>query len=305
MSEVDAVKETPAGSDDAIVIELDAAAQPLGSLDEEATALLKELEDSQLEVQRMLEAQRAQAQELGGMKEHLASELLQLKDDAWKLHLFAELEMLKRQLAAINSLDADLDAMEAKLDAADSGETPDDSFQDALAAARAGTNDLLSRLGGPANRARLPADGSAVGASTSGAPAADGAAATDDAGAAAEGTESKAGEGEVDGEEEAEEEDVEDVDALQDELDAELAAMMKQLQAIKAESAAVASRKEQLELELMQLMRDEADDLSLQLRDLGVGEEEAEDGEEAAAGGEAEAAVAVVEAPEAVATAVP
>lgn len=42
-------------------------------------------------------------------------QLLQLQDDAWKLQVFAELEMLKRQLAAMNSLDADLDAMEAKL----------------------------------------------------------------------------------------------------------------------------------------------------------------------------------------------
>jgi hypothetical protein len=32
-------------------------------------------------------------------------QLAQLQDDAWKLQVFAELEMLKRQLAAIQTLD--------------------------------------------------------------------------------------------------------------------------------------------------------------------------------------------------------
>lgn len=59
-------------------------------------------------------------------------QLQQLQDDAWKLQVFAELEMLKRQLAAINSLDADLDAMEAKLE--DGGEDAvDDDFEKELA----------------------------------------------------------------------------------------------------------------------------------------------------------------------------
>jgi hypothetical protein len=44
-------------------------------LDEEAQALLKELEESQAEVQRMLADQRAQASELGGMKDSLSSEV--------------------------------------------------------------------------------------------------------------------------------------------------------------------------------------------------------------------------------------
>lgn len=44
-------------------------------MDEESTKLLAELEESQAEVQRMLENQRQQASELGGMKDHLASEV--------------------------------------------------------------------------------------------------------------------------------------------------------------------------------------------------------------------------------------
>ncbi|PNW74621.1 hypothetical protein CHLRE_12g489950v5 [Chlamydomonas reinhardtii] len=223
-------------------------------LDEEATALLQELEDSQAEVQRMLADQRAQATELGGMKDSLASELQQLQDDAWKLQVFAELEMLKRQLAAINSLDADLDAMEAKLE--DGGEDAvDDDFEKELAAARVGTRDLLSRLAGGAG-----GDADAVAAVTTSTPAASGA--TGEGEAAASG---------------------DDVEALQDELDAELAAMYKQLQAIKTESAMVSARKAQLELELMQLIREGADDLTEQLQGMAVEEGEGE-GEGTAAG---------------------
>ncbi|KAG2452660.1 hypothetical protein HYH02_002893 [Chlamydomonas schloesseri] len=226
-------------------------------LDEEAQALLKELEDSQAEVQRMLADQRAQASELGGMKDSLSSELQQLQDDAWKLQVFAELEMLKRQLAAINSLDEDLDAMEAKLE--DGGEEAvDDEFEKELAAARVGTRDLLSRLAGGAG-----GDADAVAAVSTSAAAAAAATAGGEATAAAGG---------------------EDVEALQDELDAELAAMYKQLQAIKAESAMVAARKAQLELELMQLIREGADDLTEQLKDMAVEDGDGADGKAEGAG---------------------
>ncbi|EFJ45547.1 hypothetical protein VOLCADRAFT_106008 [Volvox carteri f. nagariensis] len=293
MSEADAVNGTLAdtGIDEGDA--LDATNGEMGQLDEEATALLKELEDSQLEVQRMLEAQRAQAQELGGMKDHLSAELLQLKDDAWKLHLFAELEMLKRQLAAINNLDADLDAMEAKLDA-EEGDPDEAAFQEALAEARAGTQGLLARLGGSTSRPARPL-----------LPTADGedAASTSMTGGSGGGAESKAAAAPVGGaadavaaaekeDEEVAGEAVEDVEALQEELDAELDSMMKQLQAIKAESAMVAARKAQLEMELMQLMRDEADDLTSQLRDLGVGSGEGEGQAGANGGGETAAAEA-------------
>lgn len=45
------------------------------ALDREAEALLEELARSQQEVQSLLTQQREQASELGGMKEHLSSEV--------------------------------------------------------------------------------------------------------------------------------------------------------------------------------------------------------------------------------------
>ncbi|PNH09639.1 hypothetical protein TSOC_003723 [Tetrabaena socialis] len=234
-------------------------------LDEEAVALMAELEESQLEVQRMIAAQREQATELGGMKDHLASELQQLQDDAWKLQVFAELEMLKRQLAAINNLDGDLDAMEAQLDKEGEGAVGEGLERD-LAAARAGTADLLAKLGVPSSRPLLaPRTAGAEEGSTSKAAAGEGGSAGADA--------------------EEGEECEEDMEAMQDELDAELATMYAQLQAIKEESAMVAARKAQLELELMQLIREGADELTSQLQDLDV-----EDG-----AAEGEAAVVVAE----------
>lgn len=167
-----------------------------------------------------------------------------------------------------------------------------------------GTRDLLSRLAGGAG-----GDADAVAAVTTSTPAASGA--TGEGEAAASG---------------------DDVEALQDELDAELAAMYKQLQvsrpygglggcaagglrlchcqaerglghgfscphplcccapgyvaslqAIKTESAMVSARKAQLELELMQLIREGADDLTEQLQGMAVEEGEGE-GEGTAAG---------------------
>ncbi|KXZ49847.1 hypothetical protein GPECTOR_19g298 [Gonium pectorale] len=223
--------------------EVDAAEEEL--LDEEASALLQDLEESQAEVQRMIQSQREQASELGGMKDNLAAELQELQDDAWKLQVFAELEMLKRQLAALNTLDADLDAMEAKLDEG-GDEAVDEEFAKEFAAAQAGTRDMLAKmtLGAGAGSEQGDADASA---------ASGGEVAGPTAGAEGHG-----------------EEDLEDVDKLQEDLDAELAAMQKQLQAIKAESALVAARKAQLELELMQLIRDGAEELTAQLQDLDV-----------------------------------
>ncbi|KAG2492084.1 hypothetical protein HYH03_009580 [Edaphochlamys debaryana] len=232
-------------------------------IDAETSALLKELEEQQEEVQRMLATQREQAAELGGMKDSLADELHQLQDDAWKLQVFAELEMLKRQLAAINNLDADLDAMEAKLEEG-GDEAVDDDFEKELAAARAGTLNLLNRLSDTT---------AAVSALGEAAEAGDAVAVATTSSAASASAKGAAAEGEAAGE--AEGEGVEDVAALQDELDAELSAMYKQLQAIKAESAMVAARKAQLELELMALIREGADELTAQLETLDV-----EDGEE-------------------------
>ncbi|KAG2446091.1 hypothetical protein HXX76_000691 [Chlamydomonas incerta] len=179
--------------------------------------------------------------------------------------------MLKRQLAAINNLDADLDAMEAKLD--EGGEDAvDDDFEKELAAARVGTRDLLSRLAGGAG-----GDADAVAAVSTSASAA-------------------GGEVEAGGDAAASGQDVE---ALQDELDAELASMYKQLQAIKAESAMVAARKAHLELELMQLIREGADDLTEQLKDMavdeGAGEAEEEEKGAGAGAGTVEGAVAVAQ----------
>ena len=44
-------------------------------LDEEAKAMLKELDDSQAEVQSLLAAHRVQADELGGMRDNLTNEV--------------------------------------------------------------------------------------------------------------------------------------------------------------------------------------------------------------------------------------
>lgn len=84
-------------------------------LDGESHALLKELEESQDEVQRMLREQHSQAEELGGLKSKLSSELATLQEEAWKLQVYGELEMLKRQLAALTGFDADLDALEQRM----------------------------------------------------------------------------------------------------------------------------------------------------------------------------------------------
>ncbi|GFR52319.1 hypothetical protein Agub_g14817 [Astrephomene gubernaculifera] len=265
-------------SDDDCLLQNGAAEAAEEQLDDETAALLKELEASQLEVQRMIEAQREQASELGGMKEHLASELQQLQDDAWKLQVFAELEMLKRQLAAINNLDADLDAMEARLEEGGE-EAVNDEFEKELEAARAETLDMLSRMdvpttSGAGKAGRSGGDASTTGASSSAAAAGVTAAGGEDEGeAGGEDAGGSSGDGE-------------DVEALQDELDAELAAMYKQLQAIKTESALVSARKAQLELELMQLIREGADDLSSQLKELNMEEEGGEEEEEDAKGEE-------------------
>ncbi len=49
------------------------------------------------------------------------SKLHELKEEAWKLQLYGELESLKRQLASLQGLEKDLDAAEAMLDATEPG----------------------------------------------------------------------------------------------------------------------------------------------------------------------------------------
>ena len=51
-------------------------------------------------------------------------QLRELQEEAWKLELYAELEGLKRQLGALQGLEADLDAAEAVLDATEPGSSP-------------------------------------------------------------------------------------------------------------------------------------------------------------------------------------
>jgi hypothetical protein len=51
-------------------------------------------------------------------------QLHDLQDETWKLQLFGELEVLKRQLASLKGLEQDLDAAEAVLDATESGAPP-------------------------------------------------------------------------------------------------------------------------------------------------------------------------------------
>ena len=101
----------------------------------------------------MMQDQQESASELGGLKESLAAEvsihgssnitpgnrsanmrlpaclpclsavqLQELQDEAWKLQMFSELEMLKRQLESLNQLDANLDRAEAVLEQMDDSE---------------------------------------------------------------------------------------------------------------------------------------------------------------------------------------
>lgn len=88
--------------------------QELG--DEEADALLAELAHSQSEVARMIDEQRRGAADLSGLRDSLSAELEALKQEAWKMQMFGELESLKKQLESIQLLDKDLDAAESILD---------------------------------------------------------------------------------------------------------------------------------------------------------------------------------------------
>ncbi|MEW5320067.1 MAG: hypothetical protein WDW38_011170 [Sanguina aurantia] len=93
------------------------------ALDAEAEALLAELARSQVEVHSLLQQQQDQVSELGGMKEHLSCELSELQEEAWKLSVFTELEALKKQLASLGHLEADIDRAEEYLDDLESGHT--------------------------------------------------------------------------------------------------------------------------------------------------------------------------------------
>ncbi|GIL84774.1 hypothetical protein Vretimale_14442 [Volvox reticuliferus] len=257
MSEAEAVNETLVDTD---LTTLDRPGEASGQeeqLDEVATSLLHDIEGSQLEVQRMLEDQRLQAEELGSMKEHLCTELQQLRDDAWRFHMNVELEMLKRQLAILSNLDADLDDMEARLDS-EQGEPDEEIMRKMLEDARAATLAMLTRK----PESSVATNGNCAGPSKS-------------AGGGDEDADA-----EIDPEVDAAETEDEDFDvsALQQRLDEDLRIMHEQLQAVKAESAVVAARKAQLEAELRQLMEEKADDLSAQLRDLGFGDDQSLDG---------------------------
>mmetsp|Transcript_18697 Transcript_18697/g.33931 ORF Transcript_18697/g.33931 Transcript_18697/m.33931 type:complete len:355 (-) Transcript_18697:661-1725(-) len=85
------------------------------ALDIEADDLFKELAESQLEVRRLIAEQKEEASQLVEVKDQISNELLQLQDEAWKLQIYAELEMLKRQLAAVGTLEENLDNVEALL----------------------------------------------------------------------------------------------------------------------------------------------------------------------------------------------
>ena len=50
------------------------------------------------------------------------TQLHELQEESWKLELYGELEVLKRQLASLQGLESDLDAAEAVLDATEPGE---------------------------------------------------------------------------------------------------------------------------------------------------------------------------------------
>ncbi|GAX80395.1 hypothetical protein CEUSTIGMA_g7834.t1 [Chlamydomonas eustigma] len=93
-------------------------------LDAEARAMLADLDSSQAEVQRMLADQKLHNVELGGLRDNLANELRELKEEAWKLELYGELEVLKHQLASLQELESDMDAAEAILDATEPGASP-------------------------------------------------------------------------------------------------------------------------------------------------------------------------------------
>jgi len=190
-------------------------------LDAEAEALLEELAASQAEVQRMLKLQKEQAQELGGLKEQLAAELQDLQDDAWKLQVFGELEALKRQLATLNSLEAELDVAEATLDA----EEIQDGVQDKAVALLARADKALAAA--EAGVGPLHGD---------------------------DGTKDQEEGGDEDEDDDDGEYDPEAIAKLQAQLDAELASMYAQLQSVKNEAAAVGARKAALEAELAGLL---------------------------------------------------
>lgn len=155
-------------------------------LDDEATALLAELESSKLEVQQLIRQQQEQSTELGGMRDHITSELEELQDEAWRLQVYAELEMLKGQLSTLSDIQTQYDTAAAAsgVTAIDLNETEEEILEN------------------------------------------------------------------------------EDINALQDKLDAELEQMFAQLQAVKKEAQLVAAKKASLEAELVALLQQQADMLT-------------------------------------------
>ncbi|KAG1677747.1 hypothetical protein FOA52_001059 [Chlamydomonas sp. UWO 241] len=224
---------------DAAVGEIDDLA-----LDDEAQAMLAELDSSQAQVSAMLAEHRVQATELGGMRDNLQSELHDLQDETWKLQLFGELEVLKRQLAQLKGLEADMDAAEAVLDAADEADT---TF------AVAGDAVLVRSGAGPSGAADAQADA-----------AAGGSAGGEGGGGAAGKTAASGGNGD-----DSEGDNIDDlidddgdydpaeIMRMQAELDKDLATMFTQLQAVKAEAATVSATKAALEAELRSLLAGE------------------------------------------------
>ena len=79
-------------------------------------------------------------------------QLKELQEEAWKLELYAELEGLKRQLGALQGLEADLDAAEAILDATEPGSSPAKALQPPQrrsgAEASAGTGEYAATAAG-------------------------------------------------------------------------------------------------------------------------------------------------------------
>ncbi|GIL68797.1 hypothetical protein Vafri_22033 [Volvox africanus] len=250
MSEADAVNGTPVDEDVTLLDQPDEASGNEDQLDEDTAALLHELEDSQRDVQRMLEQQRVQAEELGAMKEHLCAELQQLKDDAWRFHMNVELEMLKRQLAILNDLDADLEDMEARLDS-ESGEPEQEVMRKMMEDARSATIAMLARK----PQSPLATDGDGPGPSKS------------PGGGGDDGKDPEAYA------EQGDDEELE-ISKMQDCLDKDFELMQKQLQFVRAESEMIAAKKAELEAELRKLMEEKADDLSEQLGNLGFGDDQ-------------------------------
>ncbi|GLI66677.1 hypothetical protein VaNZ11_010608 [Volvox africanus] len=252
MSEAGAVNGTPVDEDVALLDQLDEANGKEDQLDEDTAALLHELEGSQRDVQRMLEQQRVQAEELGTMKEHLCAELQQLKDDAWRFHMNVELEMLKRQLAILNDLDADLDDMEARLDS-ESGEPDQQLMRKMMEDARAATIAMLTRK----PQSSLAADGDGVGPSEL---------------PGSGGDDGKDSERDPEAYEDRVDDEELEISKMQECLDKDFELMQQQLQFVRAESEMIAAKKAELEAELRRLMEEKADDLSAQLMDLGFGD---------------------------------